>query len=80
MRLVQWSDVGYDWMKGKEGIIRSTLKHLRPGAVILLHDGREVRRPEEVDRSATVQALPAIIDGARKMGLEFTTVPTFLQS
>ena len=76
--LVQWSDTGYDWMIGTEAIVRATLQHLRPGAVILLHDGRETRPPSEVDRSATIQALPGIIDGARKMGLEFTTVPEFL--
>ncbi len=78
MHLVQWSDTGYDWMVGTKGIVRATLKHLRPGAVILLHDGRETRPPSEVDRSSTVQALPGIIDGARKMGLEFATVPEFL--
>jgi peptidoglycan/xylan/chitin deacetylase (PgdA/CDA1 family) len=80
MHLVQWSDTGYDWLDGTEGIVRATLKHLRPGSVILLHDGRETRPPGEVDRSGTVQALPAIIDGVRKMGLDFTTVPEFLSS
>jgi len=37
---------------------------VRPGSIILLHDGGG-------DRSATVRALPRIIRGIRKMGLAF---------
>lgn len=78
LRLVNWSDTGYDWMLGKEGIVRETLQHLTPGSIILLHDGRRTCAPEVVNQSATVQALPEIIDGARKAGFTFATLPEIL--
>ncbi len=77
---VQWSDTGYDWKPRLDGaaIARLVLAKLRPGAVILLHDGREPREPGNVDASSTVAALPSIIEGARRAGLEFTRVESFL--
>jgi peptidoglycan-N-acetylglucosamine deacetylase len=78
MQLVQWSDTGYDWKLGSAGIVQATLKGLRPGAVILLHDGQETNAPAQVNRSETVRALPAIIDGARKLGFSFVPIQEFL--
>lgn len=77
---VQWSDTGYDWKTKHDGraIARLALAKLKPGAVILLHDGREPREPGAVDASTTVAALPAIIEGARRMGLEFVPIDRFL--
>jgi peptidoglycan/xylan/chitin deacetylase (PgdA/CDA1 family) len=78
LRLVSWSDVGYDWSLKTEGIVRKTLKTLGPGSIILLHDGREACPPERVDRSATVKALPAILDGAVKAGFTFVSLEELL--
>ncbi len=78
LRLVNWSDTGYDWKLDAEGIVRETLKTLGPGSIILLHDGLRSFRPREIDQSATVRALPAIIDGARKAGLQFAPLSEFL--
>jgi peptidoglycan/xylan/chitin deacetylase (PgdA/CDA1 family) len=77
---VQWSDTGYDWITrhGPEEIARLALSKLRPGSIILLHDGREPRAPGAVDASVTVAALPAILHGARRAGFEFVTVDHFL--
>jgi peptidoglycan/xylan/chitin deacetylase (PgdA/CDA1 family) len=80
LRLVQWSDAGYDWMRGTEDIVRAALKNLRPGSVILLHDGHDVRPGKEVNRANTVEALPAIIEGARKAGFTFVPIDDFLHS
>jgi peptidoglycan/xylan/chitin deacetylase (PgdA/CDA1 family) len=77
MRLINWSDTGYDWI-GDSDIVGETLKNLGPGSIILLHDGRRAYAPENVDRSRTVNALPAIIDGARKAGLKFVPITEFL--
>ena len=79
---VQWSDTGYDWIRrySPPDIARKALARLAPGAVILLHDGREPRAPEEVDASATVAALPAIIQGGRASGFSFVPVAEFLPS
>jgi peptidoglycan/xylan/chitin deacetylase (PgdA/CDA1 family) len=74
LTMVMWSDRGYDADLGAAGIVKSTLKRLSPGAIILLHDGDETRDPAVVNRSATVEALPAIIDAARKAGYAFGPV------
>jgi peptidoglycan/xylan/chitin deacetylase (PgdA/CDA1 family) len=54
---------------GVERIRRRVLAHLKPGAVILLHDG-DGRDPGG-DRSQTAQALSGIIADARQAGYEF---------
>jgi peptidoglycan-N-acetylglucosamine deacetylase len=77
--LINWSDTGYDWREGVD-VASETLKHLRPGSIILLHDGREVCPPHQVDQSRTVSALPFIIDSARQAGLSFVSVVNFLPS
>ncbi len=78
MQMVQWSDTGYDWKYETDRIVREALKSLRSGSVLALHDGHEARLPKEVDRSKTVKALPAIIDGARKAGFKFVPMADFL--
>jgi peptidoglycan/xylan/chitin deacetylase (PgdA/CDA1 family) len=78
LRLVNWSDTGYDWKLDTEGIVRETLKTLGPGSIILLHDGRNTYPPERVDRSPTVKALPAILDGAVKAGFTFVSLEELL--
>jgi peptidoglycan/xylan/chitin deacetylase (PgdA/CDA1 family) len=78
MKLIQWSAMGYDWVKDAEGIVASVLKQVHPGAVILLHDGRETRDPSEVDRAPTVKALPEIIRSLRSQGYEFVPLSNFL--
>ena len=77
LRLVNWSDTGYDWLE-KSDIVRETLKSLGPGSIILLHDGRRADPPETIDRSRTVSALPAIIDAAREAGFTFVPLTEFL--
>jgi peptidoglycan/xylan/chitin deacetylase (PgdA/CDA1 family) len=78
LSLVNWSDTGYDWKLDTEGIVRETLKTLRPGSIILLHDGRRTYPPERVDRSPTVKALPAILEGAVKAGFTFVSLEELL--
>ena len=75
LTMVMWSDRGYDGSLDADGIAKTTLDQLRPGAIILLHDGFETRAPAEVDRAATVRALPAIISGVRKAGYSFAKIP-----
>jgi peptidoglycan/xylan/chitin deacetylase (PgdA/CDA1 family) len=55
-----------DWEHGRttNQIVRAVLRAVRPGSIILLHDGGG-------DRSATLAALPRIIRGIRRMGLGF---------
>ena len=80
MHLILWSATGYDWKKDVQGITEAALRELKPGAVLLLHDGRETRPAAEVDRSGTVLALSAIIVGARQRGYTFVPLKDFLPS
>lgn len=75
MTMVLWSDWGHDGRGDADGIAAETLERLKPGAIILLHDGAETRAPAEIDRAATVRALPEIIRGARAAGYTFTRLP-----
>jgi peptidoglycan/xylan/chitin deacetylase (PgdA/CDA1 family) len=69
MRYVQWSVQARDWDEGRGAgaIATAVLRSVRPGSIVLLHDGGG-------DRSATIDALPRIIRGIRGMGLEFVAL------
>jgi peptidoglycan-N-acetylglucosamine deacetylase len=69
-RTVLWSVDPADWRPGvtADQLVWRVLAAARPGAIVLLHDGGG-------DRAATVAALPAIIDGLRRLGLTLTLVP-----
>jgi peptidoglycan/xylan/chitin deacetylase (PgdA/CDA1 family) len=71
LTMVMWSARGYDGRYDADGMARVTLQQLTPGGIILLHDGFETRAASEIDRAATVAALPKIIAGARRAGFRF---------
>ncbi len=78
MKMMLWTDRGHDGELDANGVATTTLAQLKPGAIVLLHDGYEVHEPALVDRSATVKALPAIIAGVRKAGFVLTPAATVL--
>lgn len=80
MLSVQWTDMGFDWVQENtpHDIASKTLSKLRDGSIILLHDGCGKLEPEEAVHATTVAALPAIIEGVRRRGLEFVSVHEFL--
>jgi len=80
MHLIQWSATGYDWKKDAAGITQAALRELTPGAIILLHDGRETRPALQIDRSPTTAALPGLIAEARQEGYTFAPLKDFLPS
>jgi peptidoglycan-N-acetylglucosamine deacetylase len=51
---------------GAQKVAESVLKQVRPGAIVLMHNGKV----------STLQALPAIIKGLRARGYRFVTVET----
>lgn len=57
---------------GAREIIHRTLKSVRDGCILLLHDGRGIEH--SADSSQLVEALPIIIDELRHRGFEFVTV------
>jgi peptidoglycan-N-acetylglucosamine deacetylase len=65
---VQWDIDTDDWKRPSAGnIVSRVMRNVRPGAVVLMHDGGG-------DRSHTVQALPTIIKKLKAMGYVFVTV------
>lgn len=62
-----------DWKEIDAETIRDrVLKKVHPGSIIALHDGGG-------DRSATLAAVPLIIDGLKAKGYEFATVSELLE-
>jgi len=63
LRLAAWSVDACDYRTcGPERIARRVLKGLKPGAVVLLHDGPE--------NAATTEALPLILGDMRSQGFQ----------
>ncbi len=70
--MVLWSvDTGDYLRPGVSVIAERALTGAHPGAIILMHDAGG-------DRSQTIAALPAIIDGLRARGYHLVTVPQLL--
>jgi peptidoglycan-N-acetylglucosamine deacetylase len=71
--VVSWSVQSNDWNQNTaKAIEQNVLESVQPGAIILLHDGGG-------DRSQTVAALPAIIEGLQTRGYSFRTVSEMVQ-
>ena len=69
MLMVLWSVDTGDWRRpGTRAIVKEALAGARAGGIVLMHDGGG-------DRSQTVAALPAIINGLRKRHYQLVTVP-----
>ncbi|HTR72543.1 MAG TPA: polysaccharide deacetylase family protein, partial [Solirubrobacteraceae bacterium] len=70
--MVLWSTDTDDYtLPGVPAIVRSALAGAHPGAIILMHDAGG-------DRSETVAALPAIVEGLRRKGLHPVTIPKLM--
>ena len=63
---------------GVEEIRRRVRKRLRPGAIVLLHDGDGY--DPEGDRLQTAHALPGIIEDGRHAGYEFAPLSELLNN
>jgi peptidoglycan/xylan/chitin deacetylase (PgdA/CDA1 family) len=71
--MVLWSVDTSDYtLPGSQAIVQTALAGAKPGAIILMHDGGG-------NRSETIAALPALVRGLRRRGLDPVTVPRLLQ-
>jgi peptidoglycan-N-acetylglucosamine deacetylase len=69
--MINWS-FGCDWNKmPADELAKVYIKHIAPGAILLMHDGGK-------DRSRTLAAARAVILEARKQGYEILTVSQLL--
>lgn len=74
-RTVGWSLGVWDSARpGVDEIVRRTLDGIRPGGILLLHDGDGY--DPDGDRMQTAHALPLIIGALRGQGYRFRTLPS----
>jgi peptidoglycan/xylan/chitin deacetylase (PgdA/CDA1 family) len=72
MLMVMWSVDPGDWRRpGARAIVTGVLRSVRPGTIVILHDGGG-------DRTQTIAALPAIIHGLQRRGYRLVTVPELI--
>lgn len=76
LRTVQWDVSGFDWKRiSPRQIADNVLRRVRPGSIILLHDGDSEGKK---DRRNTVVALPLIIKRLTAHGLEIAPLTQLL--
>jgi peptidoglycan/xylan/chitin deacetylase (PgdA/CDA1 family) len=73
---VMWSAIGYDWKLKADTIVNRMLPGATDGAILCLHDGREVQtRP---DIGEMIAAVGRLIPRLRDRGYKFNTVSRLL--
>lgn len=73
LQVVNWDVIPRDWTNpGTATIVKNVVENVKPGSVVLLHDGDSP--VNKGSREQTVQALPLIIDQLRGEGYSFVTV------
>jgi peptidoglycan-N-acetylglucosamine deacetylase len=73
---VMWTAIGYDWKLKAGTIVNRMLPGVTSGAILCLHDGREVRVNPDIRE--TVAAVGRLIPALRDRGYEFDTVSRLL--
>jgi peptidoglycan-N-acetylglucosamine deacetylase len=69
---IQWNVDPRDWsLPGTDAIFSRVVGAVRPGSIVIMHDGGG-------PRAQTVAAVPRIIDALRRRGYAFDTVPELL--
>ncbi len=81
MQLVLWNLSSGDWRGSMtpDRIARRVLERVRPGAIILLHDGGALIRSEGASRQRTADALSSIIEGLQHQGYRIVPLSTLLE-
>jgi peptidoglycan/xylan/chitin deacetylase (PgdA/CDA1 family) len=74
MLMVLWDVDSADYtLPGTRQIVRNVVSNVRPGSIVLMHDGGG-------PRSQTLAAVPAIVRTLRRRGYRFVTVPRMMLS
>ena len=73
LKLASWSVRAFDTKnRDAEKVKNKLIAGMRPGAIILLHDGNAARTTSDVP--IIVAVLPALLEAAREKGLHFVTL------
>jgi peptidoglycan/xylan/chitin deacetylase (PgdA/CDA1 family) len=77
MRTIGWDVQPSDWKNPPaDEVVKRVVASVRPGSIVLLHDGEDTQ--QGVDRSATLDALPNIIESLEAEGYRFVRVDELL--
>jgi peptidoglycan/xylan/chitin deacetylase (PgdA/CDA1 family) len=76
LRAVMWTRIGYDWKLKADTIVARMLPGVVNGAILCLHDGREIRADPDVRE--TVAAVSRLIPILRDRGYKFETISRLL--
>ncbi|HTS62372.1 MAG TPA: polysaccharide deacetylase family protein [Candidatus Acidoferrales bacterium] len=66
---VMWTAIGYDWSSGAEAIVARMAAKVANGAILCLHDGRELRARPDVRQTigAVRRLVPMLLDQGYKL-------------
>jgi peptidoglycan-N-acetylglucosamine deacetylase len=73
---VMWTVIGYDWSRKADAIARRVAGRISNGAIICLHDGRELRAQPDIGE--TVEAVRRLVPMLLDQGYRFETVSRLL--
>lgn len=73
---VTWSVIGYDWRDPEDSVIARILGRVSNGAIVCLHDGRELR--ERPDIEVTIGAVRSLVPRLLDRGYKLETVSQLL--
>jgi peptidoglycan-N-acetylglucosamine deacetylase len=73
---VMWSVIGYDWKLKAGAIVRRVAGGVSNGAIVCLHDGRELR--VKPDTTETVEAVRRLVPLLLDQGYKFETIDRLL--
>jgi peptidoglycan/xylan/chitin deacetylase (PgdA/CDA1 family) len=74
LRLVSWTSRGFDTVERRpEAVSRRLVRRLRPGAVLMLHDGSSAR--DRGGEPVVVEALERTLDDLQRLGLRGVALP-----
>jgi len=76
LRGVMWTHIGYDWKVKADTIVNRMLPAVSNGAILCLHDGREVQAQPDIRE--TVAAVGRLIPRLQDRGFKFETVSRLL--
>lgn len=73
---VMWTVIGYDWSRTADEVVERVARRVSNGAIICLHDGRELRAKPEI--GPTVDAVRRLVPLLSDRGYTFETVSRLL--
>jgi peptidoglycan/xylan/chitin deacetylase (PgdA/CDA1 family) len=73
---VMWTVIGYDWKRLAGAVVDGVASRVSPGAIVCLHDGRELRAKPDI--GATVEAVRRLVPILLDQGYKFERLDELL--